>query len=598
MTGPSILRSIVLGISLVLCGCGPQSANSKGNAPAKMDPYLSELFARPDDFQLVDKVFVRIAQQCDGSDSASLEALPREQKVVLDVWGSGGIIGNGGFQYLFESDLVDMPGIAASYDTIGVPRAAEAFRKAMAIFPRSKPHADVEKRLAYLEKLGPETASKLEQLSEEIWDCDRDIKRKLAQYVRANQTAFANLPPTQWDDIKELKVRDLAPPAADANEEEVIRWLQSIEVSVQRWDDGYYQVRDTTPVPDGNPIISLRLSRHRNSTDADLECMARCNALQRVREIKLAESYISARGMASLPKFPDLRLLSLENTDVGKDDLLIVASLPRLESLDLAKTRIANEDLRRIAGMSSLTHIDLSETPIDDRGLEHLASLPRLKSVELRDTRIQGSGLRALARSPLERLALMRSAVTDEGMRSLADMKHLKNLDLRDTAIGDNTLAHLNGRELEILDFSSTKITDKGLVHLARLPNVKSLVLEVTAIKGPGLKHLESLAHLEDLHLYKTLCDDEGIQHLSNVKPLKTLWMGETRVTDACLPSLSQLPKLEKLGLDEPGIQGGPNIRRLEDLKSLTWLSLPKHLKGNPNVRYLQKKMPQTEFSF
>src|SRR5262245_13195830 len=90
----------------IYCGCTKQPQRNNGK---QMDRYLNELFARPDDFMLVNQVFGRISESCDGSDAIQLRALPKEQKVVLDVWGSYGIIGNGGFQYLFEGDLADIP---------------------------------------------------------------------------------------------------------------------------------------------------------------------------------------------------------------------------------------------------------------------------------------------------------------------------------------------------------------------------------------------------------------------------------------------------------------------------------------------------------
>jgi Leucine-rich repeat (LRR) protein len=564
-----------------------------------MDPYLSELFARPDDFQLINKVFVRIAERCDGGDLSGLSELPKQQKVVLDVWGAGGIIGNGGFQFLFESGLADMPSIAESYEAIGVSRAAAAFREAMSVFPQSTPHADVDERLAYLEKLGPTIEAKLERLSKEVWECDREVKAKLARYVRANATSFADLPPSPWENIEEIRNRDLPASAADADEESVIRWLESIDVSVQRWNDGSHEVSQTAPPPEGNPIISLRLSQHRNSTDTEMSQIVRCRVLHGVREITLDESSISRRGLLFLSKFPDLRLLSLANTDVTDSDLIELFSLSRLESLNLARTSVTNAGLKQLQGIQSLRSLDLSKTPIDDAGLKSLALLTNLSSLELRSTPIDGSGLTPLAKLPLDHLMLTEAAVTDDGLRSLAQFRQLKSLGIEDTEIGDLTLSHLaNCSQLENLNLSRTKVTDDGLAYVARLLKLILLDLCVTPIEGRGLKHLEGLKQLEVLRLFGTHCGDEGVHHLSRIKSLKRLSMGKTRITNACLLSLSQLPNLNELSIHDPGIRGGPELRRLENLRSLTWISLPKQLEKSRDVIYLQRQLPNARFSF
>jgi hypothetical protein len=66
------------------------------------------------------------------------------------VWHSGGLIGNGGFEYLFEGEFDGDPefGITAeAHKTAGLPRSYEAFQDAFALFPRGIVPHDSDERI-------------------------------------------------------------------------------------------------------------------------------------------------------------------------------------------------------------------------------------------------------------------------------------------------------------------------------------------------------------------------------------------------------------------------------------------------------------------
>jgi len=564
-----------------------------------MDPYLQQLFSRPDDFRLCDKIFVRISQKCDSSDEECLSKLSPGQRVVLDVWGSFGLIGNGGLSYLLSSDIVDIAGIGKSYDLIDVPRASNAFRAALALFPNSSPPKDNEERVEYLASLGKVAEERLEELSKEMWACDRQIKRNLAAFSRSHAADFAGLPPSPWEDLNEFKVLDLPPPPTDANEARAVEWLESIGAVVQRWDDAWADVRATSPAPRGNPIVSIRISEHRNSTNQELRHASTLMVLCKVRAIDLEATSVSSAGLNCLSQFPELRRLSLADTEVGDQDLVRLHHLKALSALRLNQTAITNRGIDAITGVPSLEQLELEKTLIDDEGLAGLASLPKLKSLSLRWTPIKGAGLSALAALPLENLELKEAKVDDEGLSSLRKLPHLKSVELCDTAAGDATLGHLaHATSLDSLDLSSTRITDEGLIHLRDLRELQYLSLSVTSVRGIGFKHFSDLTKLKYLHLFRTPCDDAAVEHLSRLQSLESLWMSETLVTDECCEAMSKLRNLAKLSLDDTQIEGGPKIRQLETLTKLEWISLPNRLSQNPNVRYLQQKLKNTEFSF
>ena len=64
---------------------------------------LAELFEAGEDINLCDRLFVRICEvHGNGADASSLS---EEERTVYLVWGTLGVVGNGGFRYLFESAL-------------------------------------------------------------------------------------------------------------------------------------------------------------------------------------------------------------------------------------------------------------------------------------------------------------------------------------------------------------------------------------------------------------------------------------------------------------------------------------------------------------
>ena len=88
---------------------------------------LARLFDHGGDFALCDRLFVRIcATRGNGADASTL---PVEERTVYLAWGSLGVIGNGGFRLLFESEIQGDPDYRLTrqaFEAIGCLEAAEA----------------------------------------------------------------------------------------------------------------------------------------------------------------------------------------------------------------------------------------------------------------------------------------------------------------------------------------------------------------------------------------------------------------------------------------------------------------------------------------
>ncbi len=136
------LNIIMLGVFAVV--------GASGCVGSKTD----NIMAIDDDFELCDELFKEIDDHY-GSDLPAKD-MPESPRTVILVWHATGIIGNGGFEYLFEGDFKGDPGFKLThkaFETIGSDLAADALRDALALFPNGKMQTDLDERIAYYRSL-------------------------------------------------------------------------------------------------------------------------------------------------------------------------------------------------------------------------------------------------------------------------------------------------------------------------------------------------------------------------------------------------------------------------------------------------------------
>ncbi len=154
-------------------------------------PTIQELLNEEDNFDLCDGVFLYITNLHGNMVDANQES--KLERIVTLVWHIKGIIGNGGFRFLFEGDFEGDPGFvytAAAFSEIGCDQAAEAFKEALGIFPGNLPPEDLDERLEIYLKYNEKTR---DRINEKFWGSSDDITAKLATYIRANRVAFEHL---------------------------------------------------------------------------------------------------------------------------------------------------------------------------------------------------------------------------------------------------------------------------------------------------------------------------------------------------------------------------------------------------------------------
>jgi len=537
----------------------PQSQQAHKPVQPAADVFLTELLSAPDDLLLAETVFRRIRSVVESA-AGRTAVVPEPQRVVYLVWGSKLIIEDGGFEELFKQQLSDFAAIAAAYETIGLSRAADAVRSALSVFPGGRPQPEVQLRLQYISQLAEDQREQLHNAARTIWDCQRQIQRQLAAYIRSQATAFYSLRPAAGEDPNVLKGKNLAPPDPDAYTRDVARWLESIDAAILVWQPSggtqWFTKDLAAQVRGGARIIGVRLSPRRYSTDQELLVVASMESLRELVEVDLERTYVSASGIMALAGLPQLRRLNLCNTDAADSWMPHIAQLANLEELDLSRTNITDAALPQLVHLRQLRILGLWRTRITGRTLEHLALLPRL-----------------------EKLVLARSAVRDEHLGGLAYLRNLRTLDLDKTQITTEALNHVEKLDrLEELWLAFTRVGNRGMACLRNLRNLRSLTLDETQVTDLGLAELQSLAELQELSLYgtevgnlgmsflkrlrklrslclsNTLVGDEGLAQLAGLPELTELELNNTRVTDAGLAYLASFPKLQYVSLDTGGV--------------------------------------------
>lgn len=149
------------------------------------------------DIDLADSTFKRILKKY--GDEVDPSKIPKPQQTVLLVYHSHGILGNGGFQYLFEGDFTGDPEFLLTrqaYKTIGATDASAAFEKAFAVFPNSTPPASIDRRLEFWQSKYNLRDSLTDDSSPDsmYFSAMDGVMQKLNDYINANASEFASLP--------------------------------------------------------------------------------------------------------------------------------------------------------------------------------------------------------------------------------------------------------------------------------------------------------------------------------------------------------------------------------------------------------------------
>jgi hypothetical protein len=157
---------------------------------------INELISHASDDELVRDIYWRIVK-AHGDNNTDVSTCSEHERVVVLVDLATGIIGNGGFEYLFENDLKGDPDFlftAAAFKKAGLERSYSAFLEAFSLFPRGKVPRYRKRRV---QLYGAIDEGRRLEINRKFWqdgisgDCL--VERKLAQYIREHPASFSHL---------------------------------------------------------------------------------------------------------------------------------------------------------------------------------------------------------------------------------------------------------------------------------------------------------------------------------------------------------------------------------------------------------------------
>lgn len=167
--------------------------------------------------------------------------------------------------------------------------------------------------------------------------------------------------------------------------------------------------------------------------------------LTNLRVLSINYTQISGAGLVHLKGLTNLRQLSFHKTQISGAVLVHLEGLTNLTRLSLSNTQITDAELEHLKGLTKLEALDLASTQITDAGLAHLQSLVNLSALYLKNTKISGPGLRYLLNSPITVLSFRESAALgDSSVEHIANLKSLTKISLHETSITRDGLTKLS----------------------------------------------------------------------------------------------------------------------------------------------------------
>lgn len=144
-----------------------------------------------DDFRLDNYVFSYLSWM--KGDWFDVTLSTEVESVIELVWHVSGLVGNGGFGFLFSGDLNGDPGYIRAekaFQTIGATEAAAAFQEALGLFEGGRLPHYISVRMRRYESAPEEER---ERIDLRFFRADTEVVRALADYIRRHRAEVESL---------------------------------------------------------------------------------------------------------------------------------------------------------------------------------------------------------------------------------------------------------------------------------------------------------------------------------------------------------------------------------------------------------------------
>ena len=191
-------------------------------------------------------------------------------------------------------------------------------------------------------------------------------------------------------------------------------------------------------LPNLRKVESLRFA---GTQVGDIE-LARLARLRTLTNLDLSKAKADLRSWAGLEALVTLETLRVPSTFTDAH-LATLPRLPGLKSLTLAGSMVSDAGLVGLTNVTSVRYLDLSNTRVGDAATHPLRSLPNLETLDLSGTNLSDTGAEGLARlKGLRFLYLKCTNVTDAGVRHIASLSNLRLLSAPER-VGDRGVEYL-----------------------------------------------------------------------------------------------------------------------------------------------------------
>jgi len=260
-------------------------------------------------------------------------------------------------------------------------------------------------------------------------------------------------------------------------------------------------------------------------------------------------SYLTAEGMKTLTRFPNLKCLHVALKDQwqgysGPTGLSHLAGLGSLEEVLFTGAKsLSDADLACLEPLSRLKKLHVVSRHLTDRGLASIGKLKQLESLHLSCSVIR-SGLNQL--NGLPNLHYLK--VSARSQRNIAKTDPYNEL-----------ILDLSGlKKMKDMNLTGLSLRDSDLSFLKQLPLLEKLMIQPnqsdSSLSGEFLRHLKGLPELNRLYVSGLSgCTGEDLAHLNGLPKLRSLRLAGD-ITDTALAFLTGPLSLESLHVetDEP----------------------------------------------
>lgn len=255
---------------------------------------------------------------------------------------------------------------------------------------------------------------------------------------------------------------------------------------------------------------------------SDILCRSWQGKIGSLRALHLSYSDVKDEHLSRLTNLPCLEELTLDSSEITDWSLAHFADnnvSPNLTVLDLADCDVSDMGLSHLPKFKQLKNLSLFYCDISNDGLEYISEMKNLEVLNLDSREISDDGLFYLRKlKNLKCLDIFSGRITDVGCAHISKIKSLVTLELCGGGIGDLGCSHLSSLvNLTSLNLSQNEsITNAGASFLVTLTKLKSLNLSSTKVDGGALAIFKDLKQLQSLALYG--CRDVESVHISSLQ--------------------------------------------------------------------------------